>query len=408
VRAAVLRPYRRVLATPGATAFCAAGLVMRMPISMLTLGTVLLISASSGTYGLAGAVSATTAAVGALLSPLLARLVDRYGQGRLLLPALAVHAAGFGALVAFALTGAPAITLFLAAAVYGSAYLPVGSLVRARWAYVVEDRRQLATAYSLEAVLDEVIFIVGPVLVTLLATRVTPAAGLAAALLLVAVGTIALAVQRRTEPPAGVISGWPHPSALRARGLPLLALVSVPLGGLFGSVEVITVAFTAERGQPAAAGLVLALFACGSLIAGLCYGAVRWRASLRIRFVVGLSALAAAISLLLLASTVPVLAALMFLAGFAISPTVIAAFTLTEALVPAAARTEGLSWLTTGVGIGLALASSVAGHVIDIAGARTAYWVTVACGLSAALLAIAALPRWRPRPAQSVRSGTHS
>ena len=118
----MLDPYREVLRVPGAVAFVVAGLVARLPISMQTLGVVLLVRATTGSYALAGAVSATFALAQALLAPLLGRLVDRHGQARVLLPALLLYAAGLGGLVALALAGAPSWTLFPAAAVFGGSY----------------------------------------------------------------------------------------------------------------------------------------------------------------------------------------------------------------------------------------------------------------------------------------------
>jgi MFS family permease len=379
---------------PGAVGFVLAGLVARLPISMQSLGVVLLVQATTGSYALAGAVSATFALVQALLAPLLGRLVDRHGQARVLVPALALYAAGLGGLVALALADAPSWTLFPAAAVYGGSYPQPGSLVRARWAHALGGTPLLPTAFSLESVLDEVVFVVGPVLVTLLATEVVPEAGVLTAGVFTIVGSLALAAQRRTEPPPHPSSaGVRAPSVLRGAGVRVLVLVGGAVGGIFGSIEVATVAFTDEHGQPAAAGLVLALLAGGSLLAGLCYGTVRWRAPLSRRFVRGVVLLAAVTVPLPFAPNVPVLAALVFVGGFTISPTLIAAFALLEELVPAVSRTEGLTWFSTGIGIGLAAAASATGQVVDAAGGRAAFGVALAFGILAALLALAGAGR---------------
>lgn len=398
----MLGPYRRVLSVPGGAAFSAAGFVARLPISMQTLGTVLLVAATSGSYALAGAVSATFALVQALVAPVLGRLIDRVGQARVLLPALVVHTAGLAALVSLALADAPVWTLFPAAAAYGGSYPQPGSMVRARWAHALGGTPLLPTAFSLESVIDEVVFVVGPVLVTVLATQVSPAAGLLTAYGFTAVGSVALAVQRATEPPPHpVLDGGRRGSALRLPGLRVLIGVGVALGSVFGSIEVATVAFTAERGQPAAAGLVLALLAAGSLIAGLWYGTVGWRAPPHRRFVLGVLLLAAATLTLPLASGVLALAVLAFVGGSAISPALIAGFALLERLVPARFRTEGLAWFSTGLGVGLALSSAVAGQVVDAAGGRAALGVTVAAGLLAAVLVLAGV-RWLRAPDNQV------
>jgi len=385
--------YRGLLAVPGGLAFSAAALVARMPISMQTLGTVLLVAARTGSYALAGAVSATVVVAQALVAPAVSRLIDRVGQRRVVLPWLAAHLAGVGALVALALAGAPRWTLFPAAALFGGAYPPIGSLVRARWAHVVGGTALLPTAYSLESVLDEVIFVTGPVLVTLLATRVTAWAGLAVAGLLAGVGGVAFTLQRRTEPPGRPPNSGPHPSAMRVPALRVLTLAAITQGCIFGSVEVATVAFTAQRRQPAAAGLVLALLAGGSLVAGLWYGAVHWRASLHRRVLLGSLALAAASAAFPLAPGVAVLAVLAFVGGFAISPTLITVLALVEAHVPAAVRTEGLSWLLTGIGAGVGVSSALTGQVVDAAGARAGFLVALGAGLTSAAVILVGL-RW--------------
>jgi len=389
----MLGRYGPLARVPGAMAFSAAAFVARMPISMMGLGTVFLVVAATGSYGLAGAVSATVALTQAAGAPALGRLVDRVGQPRVLLPSVVLHAAGLAALVGLALADAPTWTLFPAAAVYGAAYPSIGSLVRARWAHVVGGTALLPVAYSVESVLDELIFVIGPVLVTALATGVAPAAGLLAALGFAAAGGIALAAQRRTAPPPRPPGGVAHPSALRTPGLRVVAVVAVPLGGVFGAADICVVAFTAERGSPGAAGLVLALLAFGSLLSGLLYGAVRWRAPLHRRFLAATVAVAGATAALPLANSVPVIAVVGVAAGFTFSPTLIAVFGLVEELVPAAALTEGLSWLTTGLGVGIALASTLAGRIIDESGARTALLVAMASGLLTVALALGGL-RW--------------
>jgi MFS family permease len=399
----VFRSYRRVLAVPGGAAFSLAGFVARLPISMQSLGIVLLVAAARGSYGLAGGVSATFLVAGAAAAPVLGRLADRLGQSRVLLAAVSVHTVGLGSLIALALAAVPAWTLFPAAAVAGGSYAQPGSLVRARWSHLLAGTPLLPTALSWESVVDEVIFVVGPVLVTALATGIAPAVGLLTAYCFTLTGCVALAVQRRTQPPphpvgAGAGAGVGR-SALLLPGVPVLIAAAVGLGSIFGSVEVATVAFTAERGQPAAAGVVLALLASGSLVAGLWYGTVVWRTPVHRRFVLGVLLLATATVPLPFAPGVVALAVFVFVGGFAISPALIAGFALLDRLVPQRVRTEGLAWFSTGIGVGLAVSSSVTGQVVDAAGGRAALGVTVAAGLLSAALVLAAARRLRPRDA---------
>ena len=84
---------------PGGAAFSLAGFVARLPISMQSLGIVLLVAAARGSYGLAGGVSATFLVAGAAAAPVLGRLTDRLGQSRVLFAAVAVHTVGLGSLI---------------------------------------------------------------------------------------------------------------------------------------------------------------------------------------------------------------------------------------------------------------------------------------------------------------------
>src|SRR6266511_3227660 len=151
---------------------------MRLPISMIGLGCILLITRTGGSYGLAGAVSATFWLVSSVASPELGRLADRHGQARVVAITAVLEAAAILALVGAMLRHAPPWVLFASAALIGVGYVSVGTLIRARWSHATLGTGLGHTAYSWESVLDEVIFITGPVLVTLLATRVAPAAGL--------------------------------------------------------------------------------------------------------------------------------------------------------------------------------------------------------------------------------------
>jgi predicted MFS family arabinose efflux permease len=392
----VLRPYRDLLATPGGKAFSGAAFVARMPISMIGLGIVLLVVAEEGRYGLAGAVSATFALVNAVSAPVIARLVDRHGQRAVLAPSVALHAAGIGLFVALVSAGAPVWTFYASAA--GAALFgpSIGSLVRARWGHVLGPDPRLHTAYAYESVLDELIFVLGPLLVTVLATRVRPQAGLLAAVALLVAGSAALLAHRASEPPAGHGHEEGHPSALRSPGLPVLMLVMVFIGGVFGAVEISAVAFADEEGHRALAGPLLACYAGGSMLAGLVFGAVRWVASARSRLLVGAAAMTVTVTTLPWVGSAPVLAGCLFLAGLGIAPTLISGFSLVERMVPAGTVTEGLTWATTGLIVGFSAATWLSGRLVDAEGVPPAFMVATASGACALLvcgLAFQRLPR---------------
>lgn len=384
------RGYGSLLRTPGARPFTAAALLGRMPISMLGIGTVLLVEDRRGSYALAGVVSAAYALGLAALGPLGSRLVDRLGQRRVLPAALVVSAAGILALVLLAGSDAPAWSLVAVAGVTSLAPSQLGSCVRARWSATlaaVGRSAEVQRAYAWEAVVDEVVFVLGPLLVVT-GALVDPAVGLGLALLLCVAGTSWLVAQRSTEPPVLTVAGHRGRSALRERGVPVLVLSLVFVGVLFGTVEVSMVAFAEERGSTSGAGLLLALVAGGSALAGLAYGAFHWVSPLPRRYVLSLLGLAAGLVPLLLAPTVPLMAPAALLAGIAISPTLIAAFAFVDVLVPAPARTEGFSWLNSGLGLGVAAGFAVSGAVADGAGARTAFLVALAAALAAGATAL--------------------
>jgi predicted MFS family arabinose efflux permease len=383
----VLRPYRDVLSVPGAAFFASTGVIARLPISMLGIGIVLLVEEATGSYGIAGAVAATYGVAQSITTPLLARAVDRFGQARTMRPAIAAHVLALVLLVALAGLSAPVWTLFVAAAVSGATIGSLGSLVRARWSYALENdaRRdaRLHTAYSLESVLDEVVFIAGPLLVTVLAVRFSPTLGLLAAAVAVGGGGTALLAQRSTEPPVSGNRPSVGTGVLRAPGMVVLALTFVCVGGIFGSVEVVTVAFTDERGAPGAAGWVLAAFALGSLIAGIAYGAVHWRSATGPRFVLAVLLLAVGVAPVSLVDGIWMLTGVVFVAGFAISPMLISGNQLVQDLVAPSRLTEGLSWVATALGVGVSAGSALSGAVVDAADASTAYLVPAAAGLTA-------------------------
>lgn len=379
----MLRPYRELLSTPGGLAFSAAGFVARMPMSMVGLGIVLLVAGRTGRYGVAGALSATFALVAALAAPVIARLVDRLGQRAVLVPVVALNALCLFALIMVVSLDAPTWSWFLAGGAGGLTSPSVGSMVRARWSHVLGPDARLQTAYSFESVIDELIFIIGPLLVTVLATRVADQAGLLAAVTLLVIGTAIFVANRSTEPPARPGRDRAAGSPLRAPGMWVLVVTMLFIGGVFGGVEISTVAFADEAGRTAIAGALLACYAGGSMVAGLAYGAIHWRAPVVRRFLVGTGVMTATVAVLPFVRQPAVLAPCLFVAGLGIAPTLISGLSLVERMVPARSLTEGLTWATTGLVVGLATASSVAGRLVDEVGADRAFLVGAVSGAAA-------------------------
>jgi len=398
----MLQPYRRILALPGAVGFSAAGLVARLPYSMLGLSIVLLVSTRTGSYADAGVLAAVEVLSGAAGGPPLARLIDRYGQTMVMPVAGAVSATSFGLLIVAVESDWPVGWSWLAAAVGGACFPPYGSAVRARWAHAVPERPMLTTAFALEGVADEIVFMVGPVLVTLLATGVHPAAGLVAAIGCGVVGGILLVAQRSTAPPHSRGRGRQHAgdrARLQWSLLAPLCLVAVGLGCLFGSVEVVTVAFAEEAGNRSYAGWLLALWATGSMVAGLVLGTLPGPGRPLRRLRSGAALLAVSVAVAALAQGPLLLGALLLVSGMTIAPTLIAATTLAEQYSPASRITEGITWMTTGLTIGVAPGAALAGAAIDTWGASPAFVVPIAGGVLAAAAA------WMIRDSPARRRG---
>lgn len=378
---AVLAPYRDLLSTPGGKVFSGAAFVARLPIAMIGLGIVLLVVSKEDRYGLAGAVSATFALVNAVAAPVISRFVDRLGQTRVLAPAVALYSGFLSVFVVLVSLGAPLWTYFATAAGAGVFAPSIGSLVRARWGYVLGSSPRLTTAYAYESVLDEVIFVLGPLLVTVLATKIAPQAGLLTAVVLVVTGTAFLLAHRSSEPPARSADGDAHPSALRSPGLGVLMLVMAFIGGVFGAVEISTVAFADHAGRAGLAGPLLACYAGGSATSGLVFGAIHWHVSARRRLMLGAATMTVTVVSLPFAGSLAVLAPLLFLAGVGIAPTLISGFSLVERMVPEGTVTEGLTWATTGLIVGFSAATWLSGRLVDEAGVPEAFTVAIGTGL---------------------------
>lgn len=357
--------YAGLLTEPVVRRFVGFGLLGRVAISMMSLGVILLISGLTGSYTDAGLLSGIGVLSGAVGMPVLGRLADRYGQSRVTLLAIPLHGVGLVVLVWLAALGRPVWELIPPTFVMGAAYPPIGSFVRARWSARLGGTPRLTTAYAFESVVDELIFVTGPVLATLLSTRVHPGAGLATALLFTLVGGVGFARQRATDPTRQVVQGR-RASAVRTPVVHVVVLVNFTVGIALGSIDVAVVAFTSTAGVRWASGLVLALFAAGSAIGGLTFGAVPWRIDPLWRFA-GTGTLLGLLFLpLVFASSVGWLVPLGFLSGLGISPVIVASNTLVERGVRRDRLTEALTWLTTGLLVGVAAGSWLTGRVVDV------------------------------------------
>jgi MFS family permease len=399
-------PYLQLLRSPGALAFSSSAFVGRMSMSMYGLGTILLIATTTGRYGLAGIVAAAGSIGYAVFGPLIAQQADRLGQRRVLLAQAAVFAVSSTAFIGSVELHAPFWVELATGAVAGASMPSVGNMVRTRWSALVgTDARRLHTAFALESVNDELIFVVGPALVTLLATEVFPASGIGLAVILCLTGTLVFAAQRSTEPaprprqPArertpGRAARFRRPE-IPAAGLTTLAPAFLLLGAMFASIDLSTVAFATELGHRPEAGLILGSYALGSAAGGLWYGSRHWIAPIGRRFTMTMAFTAAGMSTFWLMPGLLALAGVGFLAAMAVAPTLMTGYAILERQAAEHRRTEAMAWLGSTVSVGVALGSALAGRIIDADGPRWGFGFAASCGAVAVLICLAGLGRLR-------------
>ncbi|MDH6569986.1 putative MFS family arabinose efflux permease [Streptomyces sp. SAI-117] len=385
-------PYRRLLATPGARAFTIGNLLARLPMGMFGVSAVVMIAGTRGSYALAGAVTATGLAATAVVAPWTARLVDRHGQAKIAVPATVLAALGSLALLLCVRLGAPAWTLFVSYA--ATATTPnLGGMSRARWAHLLDgDEGSLHVANSFEQAVDEACFMLGPVLAAFLCTAFFPEAGTLTGVVLLVAGVLVFTAQRSTEPP--VRGRGPSRTPLRVPGVPPLLAVCLVMGAVFGSLEVVTIAFADAQGHRSAAGVVLALQAAGSCAAGLVYGAVRrtGTGSVADRYVWCIAAMTALLILPLLAASLtgslPVLAVTLLIAGMATAPTMVTGMTLIQRRTPPGHLNEGMTLAVTGLLGGIACGSAAGGWTVEHLSPVAGYGIPTTAAATALMIAL--------------------
>lgn len=386
--------YLRLLRLPGVGRLVVGALVARLPISMVATAEVLMVHRATGSFAVAGLVTAFYAVASAAGAPLTGRLIDRLGQPRILLPCAVGYAASLWALVAATQGGAPTGILCLLAALTGALIPSVSASMRALWpSLVASSEVPLATAFAFESVMVEAFFILGPLVAGAIVALASPAAAVAVAGGLALAGTAAFATSPeskgwRAEPVAH--RSWA--GALRAPGIRALALATVPFGASFGALSVALPAFTVHDGAPGAVGLLWAAQAVGSAAGGLWYGSRAWTAPLPRRYALLYGAFALGLAPLVAAGSLPVLLVLIAVGGVALAPVTASGFELTDGLALTGTHTEAFTWVVTANVAGSAAGAAVAGAVVQGAGSGRGFVLAfglaaVGAGLGTALVA---------------------
>ncbi|PHM23463.1 MFS transporter [Xenorhabdus ehlersii] len=279
----------------------------------------------------------------------------------------------------------------------------MSAMVRARWTAIYRGQPQLQTAYSLETVFDEISFIAGPPISVGLSIAAFPQAGPLASALLLAVGVCLFVTFRSTEPPVETqkFTLETKGSVIKISGVWILALLLIFMGIIVGTVDIVSVAFAKQLGRPAAASIVLSVYAIGSCLAGLVFGALKLKTPLHKLFLIGGLATALTTVPFLVTNSISGLALAVFMAGLFFAPTMIVSMALVERMVPERRLTEGLTWLLSGLNVGAALGAAVAGQFVDIYGAHGGFMVSLITGLGVVLVTLYGFSRIRTHRAVS-------
>ena len=381
----MLNRYRQVFAGNSAWRFSTAGFIARLPVSMVGIGILMYVEAERGSYTIAGAVSGSISIAAAIGGPLSSRLVDKLGQHRVLPIQILLIVLCSMALVVLIPSDVPAPYLFIFSIGSGLAYPSIGALVRSRWTALLVSGPVLLTAFSIESIIDELIFIVGPTIAATTSVKLHPAAPQIIAMFLLAGGGLWLASMRSTEPPINKHQGKHGKPVILQNGLIYMWGVHIAIGMFFGAVETSIIAFTKLAGQPIYGGIVMAVWAFGSLLGGFVYGGLHFKSALHDQLIVVTLLLVPATAAMVFVDSILMLALLSIAAGIGISPLLIASAAITQRRSPVGRTTEAIASMYAGIGLGFAFAAAMAGWLIDNRG--TSY--SFALGAFATLFTLA-------------------
>ncbi len=389
--------YLEILRARHAARLLVGTLVGRLPNATAAIAILLFVRAEGGSYSVAGALVGVYGVANAVGQPVLGRLVDLRGQPRVQLPAAVLSGL---AMAVFAFGGIGSLPLaYAAVAAAGLFTPPLEGGLRALWSSVLRKEEHVHTAYAMDAVAQEVMFTVGPLLVTLCVSLWSAQAALLVLNVVGVLGALSVVV----SPPSRAWRSAPREAhwlgALRSAGLLALLAAFLFIGIALGSITVASVPYADDHGGDVVYGWLMAALGFGALVGGTVYGARQWAGepARRLRVLVALLVVCY-LPLMLMPDAVPMVA-LTALAGVFLAPAIACAFVLVDRHAPRGTVTEAFSWLVTTFTVGHSVGTGVAGPVVEAGGALWGFAVPgVAGGVS--LLVLTATGRVVAAPGQ--------
>ena len=408
--------YKAVLATREAYRFDVGTAFMRIFQFMVTIGTISMLTMAGYSTLAAGTIASVASLSIFLISPRVSKRIDEKGQSAVLPKAIGMTLLGLAVLLANVALGGPAWLCYPAAVLIG--FLPSGpSLARTRWTYLLQTGRlgdnppELKTIYAYEGLIEDIVFMVGPAIAVVLSSSVAPIAGMAFGGVLLGIGTALTISSKSTEPDAAWRAEMAAATAKRTgqTGAPvkrrsmfiesgavrMLFLSNLLMGAVFGCFDTTTITYTQDLGYPNAASAVFMLSAVSSMVVGVVFGMVRFKASRQVQFSTAAILIGALWALLVFVEGLEILLVVVGVASLVYAPFLISGNALCEQVVPPERLTESLTWLNTGIICGLAIGPTVAGAIIDALGATVGYDLAAIISLCLALFNVATIPLWK-------------
>ncbi|AKV55614.1 major facilitator superfamily protein [Bifidobacterium actinocoloniiforme DSM 22766] len=405
----ILGGYSELLRMPGTARFAIGAVVASMPFPMVGMTITISVQRYYGSYTLAGSLTAIQAISLAVMSPLLGKLVDKFGQRQVSIPTIGVWMVAAASLTTAISSHAPIWALYCITP-FMAAIPPWGAMSRQRWTLLLKgDHVRTERALSLCGVLDEAMWVVGNPLASILAV-ISGILAFSFTGVCVAVGALMFLTELSTEPPSQTVlarrdgvsrkvyrarqariqaqlQGEEGSSAFWSSGLVAVCITWFGLGAFQSAASISIISFASEQGAKQMTGFIFACFSFSSLIGALMYGAKSWTIPLWKRFYFCLLVVNLGIASFMFARNIWTIMAIYLVIGVCQAPTWINGNQLMLHLVPPFRFTEGMAWLNAMNSIGSSAGSAIAGVFIDRYGSQGGFSVVTFLALTSLAIA---------------------